>query len=179
MHPTKKSLLFVLTAATSLAMASTAMAGCGDIAIERPASWDGQSNSSLLLNADYESPSIVGLWEFKFIAGGHTIDFGYVQWHSDGTEFMNSGGRAPATQNFCLGVWKSTGPSRYHLNHFALSYDTAGVLNAKINIKEDVYVDSKGQTYSGPFTIDVYDPNSGALLQHVGGQVTAKRLTAN
>jgi hypothetical protein len=29
------------------------------------------------------------------------IDAGFAQWHSDGTEIMNS--HAPATSNFCLG----------------------------------------------------------------------------
>src|SRR5580704_2977875 len=32
------------------------------------------------------------------------LQFGYAQFHSDGTEFYNSGGFAPATQNYCLGV---------------------------------------------------------------------------
>ncbi len=67
--------------------------------------------------------SIVGLWKFTFVAEGNsgnpapfnppdgaTLDAGYVQWHSDGTEIMNSG-RDPATGSFCLGVWKTTGPS--------------------------------------------------------------------
>jgi hypothetical protein len=47
------------------------------------------------------------------------IDSGYVQWHSDGTEIMNSG-RPPQNGDFCLGVWEKTGRSRYKLNHFAL-----------------------------------------------------------
>ena len=118
------------------------------------------------------------MWSFKMAAQGGFTDFGYQQWHSDGTEFMNSGGRAPSTQNYCLGVWRQVAPSRYHLNHFALSYDTSGVLNARVNIKEDVTLDASGTMYSGPFTIDIYDPNGG-LLQHIGGQVTAQRVPAN
>ena len=60
--------------------------------------------------------SIVGLWKFAFTAKGNsgntapfnppdgaTLDAGYVQWHSDGTEIMNSG-RDPASGSFCLGV---------------------------------------------------------------------------
>jgi hypothetical protein len=175
---TRKTALAGLAMLASVALAPSAWAGCGDSAIKQPAAWDGKSDDNLFRRADYGASSIVGMWDFKFIAGGATVDFGYVQWHSDGTELMNSGGRAPATENFCMGVWKQTGPSRYHLNHYALSYDASGALNAKVNIKEDVVVDAKGTSYSGPFTLDVYDPNSGALLQHVAGQVTAQRVAA-
>src|SRR5260370_42529100 len=82
--------------------------------------------------------SIVGLWKFSFVALGNsenpfplnppdgtTLDAGYVQWHSDGTEIMNSG-RDPATGSFCLGAWKRIGKSKYKLNHFALSWNATG-----------------------------------------------------
>jgi len=71
---------------------------------------------------------IVGMWKITELSMGNTthvppipdgtqIDFGYAQWHSDGTEFYNSGGFAPATQNYCLGVWLQTGNCRYQVNH--------------------------------------------------------------
>lgn len=166
----------------AIACASSASAACGDGGLH-PASWqDGRAPGGLLHQASLDnagSHSVVGMWSFKMTAGGNPVDFGYQQWHSDGTELMNSGGRAPATENFCMGVWRQVAPSRYHLNHFALSYDSSGTLNAKVNIKEDVTIDSSGTSYSGPFTLDVYDPNSNALLQHVAGQVTAQRVPAN
>jgi hypothetical protein len=31
------------------------------------------------------------------------IDWGFQQWHSDGTEITNSGGQLPATGNFSTG----------------------------------------------------------------------------
>jgi hypothetical protein len=167
----------------ALTYATSASAACGDGA-RQPASFvqDRDGAGALLLKASYDNPgdhAIVGMWSFTFVANGQTIDFGYVQWHSDGTELMNSGGRAPATENFCMGVWKQTAPSRYHLNHFALSYDNSGTLNAKVNIKEDVTLSANGASYSGPFTLDVYDPHTNALLQHLSGQVTAQRVPAN
>ena len=70
---------------------------------------------------DSNQPAIVGLWKFAFTATtpfSGPFDAGYVQWHSDGTELMNSG-RAPTTGSFCMGVWKQTGRSTYKLNHFA------------------------------------------------------------
>jgi hypothetical protein len=60
-----------------------------------------------------------------------------------------------------------------------LSYDTSGNLNARVNIKENVVVDAKGSSFTGPFTIDVYDPTSGMLLQHVGGTINGQRVTVN
>jgi hypothetical protein len=167
----------VLLGLGAVIYASSASAACGDGVTLHPASYE-SGQSGLLHRADYDH-SIVGMWSFRMTAGGNPVDFGYQQWHSDGTELMNSGGRAPATENFCMGVWKQVAPSRYHLNHFALSYDSSGTLNAKVNIKEDVTLDQSGTTYTGPFTLDVYNPTTNALLQHVAGQVTAQRVAAN
>lgn len=165
----------------SLAAAAPAYAGCGDGGMLQPASWQGDASGLFkLANYDHDDDSIVGMWSVQFVSGGQTIDFGYQQWHSDGTEIMNSGGRSPASENFCLGVWQQTGRSTYKLNHIALSYDPAtGQLNAKVNIREDVVVDQRGDNFSGPFTFDVYDPNTGARLQHLSGRVSGKRVTIN
>lgn len=118
------------------------------------------------------------MWSFTFHDASETVvDFGYQQWHSDGTEIMNSGGRSPASENFCLGVWAQTGSNRYALNHYALSYDPAtGKLNARVNIKEEVVVDPANMTFTGPFTLTVYDPN-GKKLQKITGRVDGQRIT--
>jgi hypothetical protein len=92
---------------------------------------------------------------------------------------MNSGGRAPATQNFCLGVWEKTGNSSYKLNHVALSYDAAtGALNGIVSVREWVTVDHTGNNYQGNFTIDVVDPNKNPV-GHVAGEITGERITAD
>jgi hypothetical protein len=158
--------------------APAAWAGCGAPSVE-PASWRSDQAEGLLIRTNNGVNSIVGMWNVQFFVGSNMIDFGYAQWHSDGTEIMNSGGRAPATQNFCMGVWEQTGPLSYKLNHFALSYDPSGTLNAKVNIKEDVTVDNRGNDFGGAFTIDVYDPNTNAPLQHVAGRIVGHRVTVN
>jgi len=166
---------------------ATSASACGTDALAHAASFqDGQGMGrlgALLHQADMDSPGnheIVGMWSFRMISGGQTADFGYQQWHSDGTELMNSGGRAPATENFCMGVWRQVAPSKYHLNHLALSYDaSSGTLNARVNIKEDVTLDASGTSYSGTFTIDVYDPNGTTVVARQSGQVTAQRVPAN
>jgi hypothetical protein len=160
--------------------ASSAYA-CSDDALNHAAAWQGQqSMASLLHQADFDNHSIVGMWAFTMTPTAGPGDFGYQQWHSDGTELMNSGGRAPATENFCMGVWRQTGPARYHLNHLALSYDqNSGTLNGRVNIKEDVVLDPSGNSYTGSFTIDVYDPSGTTAVAHQNGQVTAQRVRAN
>jgi hypothetical protein len=162
-------------------LAATPAWACGNYANLKPASYQ-PAGGSLFHDAFYQNTdgvAIAGLWSFRMIVGGQTADFGYQTWHSDGTELMNSGGRAPSTENFCQGVWKQTGDYTYHLNHWALSYDSStGTLNGKVNIKEDVTLDTRALRYSGLFTIDIYDPNTNAVLQHVHGQVVGLRVTA-
>ena len=118
------------------------------------------------------------MWAVTFTSKGKLFDFGYSIWHSDGTEFLNSGARAPVTQNYCLGVWKEVKPDSYSLNHLALSYDTSGKLNARVRIREDVKLSGNGNSYSGSFTIDAFDAATGKTrLQHVAGTITGKRVT--
>jgi hypothetical protein len=127
---------------------------------------------------------IVGFWHVKFISkgtgfipDGTVVDMGFSQWHSDGTEILNSS-RPPATSNFCLGVWAKTGPSTYKLNHFALSSDLNGNMIGPANIREDVTLDTNGTSYSGTFSISQYD-TSGNLLVHIVGEVKATRITVD
>ena len=134
--------------------------------------------------------SVVGMWNIQFLSQGNTnhkpsipdgamIDFGYNQWHSDGTEILNSGARSPAQENFCLGVWQKTGNSTYQLNHFALNYDpTAGTLLGRINIVETITLSPGGTTYSGTFVYTVFD-TKGNKTDQLTGQVTAQRITVD
>ncbi|MGH8300576.1 MAG: hypothetical protein ACRET5_03820, partial [Steroidobacteraceae bacterium] len=105
-----------------------AVAGCGMGAITpagaKPMIYRGGEDGGLVraafLQPFYTAP-ITGMWTFTFTAEGDTgsgapahalplpdgasVDAGYVTWHDDGTELMNSG-RAPSTGSFCMGVWK-------------------------------------------------------------------------
>jgi hypothetical protein len=171
-----------LAALGSLGLAAPAWAACGDAASLAPANWTaGQAGDARLIRVNNGTPSIIGLWSVQFLVNGGLFDFGYAAWHSDGTEIMNSGGRSPASENFCLGVWEQTGPFSYHLNHVALSYDPgSGKLNGRVNIKEDVQLDQKGQAFGGTFTIDVYDPSgSGPPTRIAAGRIVGARVTAN
>jgi hypothetical protein len=166
----------------STALAPTASAGCGDMQLKQESSWrTGGEYGGGPLQLVSSAPTIVGLWSVKFMSGGKLFDFGYNVWHSDGTEIFNSGGRSPATQNFCLGVWKKTGASSYKLLHPTFSYDAStGKLNGRVTIHESVTLAANGNSFKGPFEIDIYDPTNGTtLLQSVKGTVTASRITVN
>ena len=152
-------------------------------------SWQGAAQlrqAAYVLVADREGfdDRIVGFWNAKFLSEGNpgipdgaVIDNAFVQWHSDGTEIMNSS-RPPATSNFCLGVWQKSGPFSYELNHFALSSDLSGNLIGPARIREDVTLNQKADRYEGTFTIDQYDV-AGKLLVHIVGRITATRITVD
>ena len=130
--------------------------------------------------------SIVGLWKFTFtsegsqgIPDGTVVDAGYVTWHADGTELMNSG-RPPITGSFCMGVWKPVGPSTFKLHHVALSWDPTGtVFVGPAEIRETVTVAPKGNSYVGKFTLDQLATDEKTVLAHVQGTVTATRVTVD
>jgi len=124
----------------------------------------------------------VGFWRVTFTSEGTTgipdgtvIDQAYAQWHSDGTEIMNSS-RPPVTQSFCLGVWKKAGGLRYKLNHFAISWDQQSNPVGPANIHEEVALDRKGNSFTGTFTIDQYD-QAGNTLVHITGTLAGVRIT--
>jgi hypothetical protein len=174
--------------ALAAACAPVSFAGCGDIALNAVAvsrnagpfvRGVGPLGAARLAAAD-EQPagaSIVGMWKFTFTVDSMPIDVGYAQWHSDGTEITNSS-RDPRTGNFCLGVWAKTGASTYKLNHQALNWDGAGHFVGPATIREEVTVSKDGNSFSGTFTIDLYDTN-GNTIAHVAGAVTAERVTAD
>lgn len=134
------------------------------------------------------SASIVGMWQLQLISKGNTghnpsipdgalIDFGYTQWHSDGTEIQNSAG-VPGG-GFCLGVWGQTGYLGFELNHFPIAFSpTSGAVANYINIREQVTLSPSGDSYTGTFTEDVYDPK-GNHVDHVAGTVVATRMTVD
>jgi len=130
------------------------------------------------------------MWRFQYISEGNTthnpyiadgaqLNFGYKQFHTDGTEIQNSGARSPAQGNFCLGVWQKTGYSTYQLNHFALNYNaTTGTWLGTIIVIEKVTVSPGGTAYSGTFVESVFDTN-GNKTDQLTGQVTAQQITVD
>jgi len=179
---------FVLMGAFLTAMAA-AQCGTPMAKLHKQAWRVGDSTALLTQAADREEP-IVGMWHVVFTAEGNSegppngtpIDNAIVVWHSDNTEIMNSG-RPPQDGDFCLGVWKRAGKSKYKVNHFAWGgNDTtnapSGVGNptGPTRIVEVVTLSPDGKHYVGTFTIDATD-TSGNPTAHIIGVIAATRVT--
>ena len=191
----------------SAAALPTAQAGClaPDYHNFVPANWvPADGGSGHLIKVDYDdAPAIVGMWKVTMTSLGNNrppvnipdtaqLDEGFQQWHSDGTEIMNSN-RDPATSNFCLGVWKQTGRATFRLNHFALPWNpadpttipkTAAAAVGPVRIQMTVTVDPSGDTFKGTFIITPYGSDEVTVLLPPGwegltGQITAKRVKLN
>ena len=182
--------------ALALLFAPNSSAQCGGLRTPAGthASWRFQPGQARLVQTAYVpvddlfgfDPGIVGFWHVKFVSKGSAgipdgaeVDAGYSQWHSDGTEIMNSAGRSPITSNFCLGVWTKVGERKYKLNHFATAWDPTGsTLIGPANIQEEVTLSADGCKFSGTFTIDQYT-EAGNRLAHVVGDITGTRITVD
>jgi hypothetical protein len=179
--------------ALTLLLAPNANAGCGGIGQPLPShsSWHSQLGQGGVLPAALVTISdngagIVGFWHVKFFAHdspgtpeGAEVDAGYSQWHSDGTEIMNSGGHSPLNSNFCLGVWKQVSTYQYKLNHFATFWDsTTNLLVGPARVQEEVTLNPDGNQFTGTFTIDQYD-ESGNSLAHLQGVIKGTRIDVN
>jgi hypothetical protein len=119
--------------------------------------------------------SMVGLWHIQFTVGDQTIQEAYQLWNAGGTEVHNPN-VDPRTGTVCLGVWKQEGPrGPFKLAHRVWSYDATGDFMGTINLSETVTLGIGGNTHSGSFTLDFYDP-SGNFLMEVTGNVTGERI---
>ncbi len=144
-----------------------------------------------------DAAGIVGTWRFTFVSDGTSypaqipygavVDFGTVQWHSDGTEFMISGGRPPSSGDVCMGSWEQTGPSSYKLEHIALAWASSdstppaspAVYVGPAIIHEVVTLNHSRNGFEGSFTLDQYAKDEVTVLEHISGKVTATRFSVD
>ena len=179
---------------------SNAFAGCGDLsslegpfkmaesALVAPAFAPRVESANPDQRGGSPTASMVGMWKFQFISKGNTghtpsipdgvlLDYGFTQWHSDGTEIQNSAG-VPGG-GFCMGVWGQTGFLTFELNHFPIAFNpTTGQVANYINIHEQNTLSPSGDSFTGTFTEDVYDPK-GNHVDHVVGDIVATRITVD
>ena len=123
-------------------------------------------------------PSIAGLWNTSFLAGGQLVDEGFDMWTSDGLEVLNDF-PPPSSGNVCVGVWSRTAPFTYQLNHPSWVFDPSGQnLAGTAFIREKVTLDACGNTFSGKATLDFYDL-TGKLTMHLDADVQSVRITSD
>ena len=129
-----------------------------------------------------EDPTIVGLWDVKFVSGNQLYDEGFDQYHSDGTEIMNDI-PPPATGNVCLGIWAKTGPRSYKLKHPFWIFDPATnttVIGRGV-ILEHISLDRRGVSFRGTFEFEFRDlaGNPIPAFPDVSGNLIADRITVD
>jgi hypothetical protein len=192
-----KSMTAIFTLAGLFFSAQAALASCVPDAAEggglKPMVYRPDDAGGLLRTnffGPFNTSAITGLWKFQFTAKGNVgpnapehalpipdgapIDAGFVTWHDDGTELMNSG-RTPPSSSFCMGVWKQLSRDTYRLNHWAISWipdyqpgqtqswselpggvDEAFQAFGPANIEEIVTLKHHGNEYTGVFRITQY-----------------------
>jgi hypothetical protein len=124
---------------------------------------------------DQARTSMVGLWHIQFAVGGQTIQEAYQLWNAGGTEVHNPN-VDPRSGNVCLGVWKHDSHGTFKLAHRVWSYDSNGNFMGTIHLSETVTLRDGGNTHTGSFTLDFYDP-SGNFQFEVAGNVTGERIS--
>lgn len=159
-----------------------ASASCGDslsamaagaASVQTQSSLIGQNSESSKDNDEHAS--IVGLWHVQFIVGGQTIQEAYQIWNAGGTEVHNPN-VDPRGGTVCLGAWKKTAPRTYKLAHRVWSYDINGNFLGTIHLSETLHLGNHGNSHSGSFILDIYDP-SGTFQGEVAGSVTGERIS--
>ena len=193
----------------SAAAGAQCVSALGWKAMAKPAAWTGTNSGARLMRAGYQPAGqefvnplapIVGMWHVKLTATsvsgapvpvGAEVDAGFQQWHSDGTEMLNSG-RPAANSNFCMGVWAQVGLNTFRLNHFAISYTQGpapdpqsgptNTLQGPTSIVEQVTVSPDGKTFKGTFTITDYKetdtPQGSSIswLDTISGTIAGTRV---
>ena len=64
----------------------------------------------------------------------------------------------------------------FKLAHRVWSYDTNGNFMGTIHLSETLTVSNRGNTHSGSFALDIFDP-SGNFQTEVAGSVTGERIS--
>ena len=167
----------------TVGLSASAFASCGDslsamavaAASVHSQSRPIQPNSATA--GDNSGKSMVGLWQIQFTIGNQTIQEAYQLWNAGGTEVHNPN-VDPRAGNVCLGVWKHTSHGAFKLAHRVWSYDTNGNFLGTIHLSETVTVGQAGNTHSGSFTLDFFDP-SGNFATEVTGNVTGERISVD
>jgi hypothetical protein len=164
----------------TVGLSASALASCGDsLSAMAAGSASVHSQSNPIANStssgDNAPKSMVGLWHIQFTVGGQTIQEAYQLWNAGGTEVHNPN-VDPRTGNVCLGVWKHAPHGAFKLAHRVWNYDANGNFLGTIHLSETVTVGQGGNTHSGSFTLDFYDP-SGNLVMELPGSVTGERIS--
>jgi len=171
-----------------VAFSATAMAQCGaslsamataaaSVRSQSQVSQSSVQNGSAATSDNAVNTSIVGLWHIRFQVGDQTIQEAFQIWNAGGTEVHNPN-VDPRTGNICLGAWTEAAPRTFKLTHRVWFYDASGNFQGTGNLSETLVLGDRGNTHSGTFTLDIYDP-FGNPVAEVPGTVVGERISPN
>ena len=173
---------FAACVVMAVGLSASAFASCGDSLSAIAAVAASVHTQSRPIQAHSESAEgngvdsrMVGLWHIQFTVGDQTIQEAYQLWNVGGTEIHNPN-VDPRGGSVCLGVWKHAPHGAFKLAHRVWSYDINGNFTGTIHLSETVTLGGGGNTHSGSFTLDFYDP-SGTFQFEVAGSVTGERIS--
>src|SRR5688572_18192398 len=120
----------------------------------------------------YGAGPIVGQWQVLMTAFPGTndefiFDFGFQQFHNDGTELMISGGVPPTIGNVCIGAWERLAGGEIHLRHMTWNWAGDEVLGdlptGYFLLEVTLRTNSQGTAYAGTWRAASFDLGSGPL----------------
>jgi hypothetical protein len=123
-------------------------------------------------NGNQGSGPITGLWQNVFLAFPNTqdefiFDFGFQQFHTDGTELMISGGVPPTIGNVCIGVWERGAGGVITLRHVTWNWAGDEVLGdpptGYFHLIVVLRTNDQGTAYTGTWRAASYDLGAGPL----------------
>ena len=116
---------------------------------------------------------IVGTWRVTYTSGGAPFATGFIQWHSDGTEWENIS-QPTLGGNICMGSWKALDAAHVYRNHYGWLF-TNGIVSGYFNETETDEVAWDGNSYTGTNVTKIYDL-SGNFIVAVPGAASATRI---
>jgi hypothetical protein len=98
---------------------------------------------------------------------GFVFDFGFQQFHADGTELMISGGVPPTIGNVCIGAWERGPGGVIRLRHVTWNWAGNEVLGdlptGYFYLEVTLRTNSLGTAYAGTWKTASFDLGAGPL----------------
>jgi hypothetical protein len=116
--------------------------------------------------------SIVGLWQnvmtaFPGTSDEFVFDFGFQQFHADGTELMISGGVPPTIGNVCIGTWERGSGGVIRLVHVTWNWAGDEIIGDPPTgyfwLEVTLRTNERGRAYTGRFYTASFDLGTGPL----------------
>lgn len=123
-------------------------------------------------DANSSGGPIVGQWQVVMTAFPGTnnefvFDFGFQQFHPDGTELMISGGVPPTIGNVCIGAWEREAGGVIRLRHMTWNWAGNEVLGdlptGYFLLEVALRPDAHGTAYAGRWRAASFDLGAGPL----------------